>query len=266
MFEKISDTGEAIVAVAAAVGLRSGMRQEMSDQIISADKRFIAFITLVGLRVGVQLLVRAELILAGKTGTTVVAHVTLLVHMVEHVRIHRRLSRVHRAALAAFESLHRATLGLRVNFELGPRFELLAALGTHVVLAVASFMLLPEVLLVVFLQGELGLTDAAPEDAVLVALVLVPVPLGGERALAQGANEPSRWIVPFRVAQEVGFVEENLVANIASIVDSIQIVIEDRSGFPRCRSLLGFQRATAFSFRRNLLVGAHFYLACRSLF
>lgn len=237
MFEKISDTGEAIVAVAAAVGLRAGMSQEMSDQIIPAGKRFIAFITFVGLRVGVQLLVRSELILVGKTGTTMVAHVTLFIHnMLEHVGVQRRLSRVHRATLVASEFLHLTTPGLRVNFELGPRFELLSALGTHVVLAVASFVLLPDVLLVVYLQGKLGLTDAAPEDAVLVALVLVPVPLGGEWGLAQGANEPSRRIMPFRVAQEVGFVEENLVANIASIVYSIHVVIEDRFAFPRCCS------------------------------
>lgn len=75
-------------------------------------------------------------------------------------------------------------------------------------------MFLPDVFVVVCLQGKLCLTDAAPEDAVLVAFVLVAVPLGGERILAQGANEPSRWFVPFRVAQIIGFVEENLVANL----------------------------------------------------
>lgn len=95
MFEKISDTGKAIIAVVAAVGLRTGMRQEMSDQVISADKRFIAFITLVGLRVAVKLLVCGELIFAGKTGTTLVAHVTLFTNMLEHVGVQRRLSRVH---------------------------------------------------------------------------------------------------------------------------------------------------------------------------
>lgn len=123
-----------------------------------------------------------------------------------------------------------------MNFELRPRFKLLSALRTHVVLAVTSLVLLLEVLAVVYLHGELGLTDTAPEDAVLVALVLVPVPLGGERALAQGANEPSRFVVSFRVAQKVGFVEEYLVADIASIVNSIHVVIEDSFALPRCRS------------------------------
>lgn len=118
MFKKIPDTGETIVAEAAAVGLRSGMGQKMSDQIISAGKRFVTFITLVGLRVSVHSLVHGELILTGETGITIVALVTLFIDMVDHVGVQRCLRQVQSATLAAFEFLLGSTLGLDVNFQL----------------------------------------------------------------------------------------------------------------------------------------------------
>lgn len=154
------------------------------------------------------------------------------------------------ATLAAFVILLCAALGLDVNFQLRCGFELLSAFGTHIVLAVTSFMFLLNVFDVVCLQGKLSLADAAPEDAVLVAFVLVAVPLGSEWSLAQGANESSRWIVPFGMAQIVGFVEENLIANIASIMDTIHVVIGRLFGFPRQGILLGFRWTAALSFHR----------------
>lgn len=49
----------------------------------------------------------------------------------------------------------------------------------------------------------------------LVPLVLVPVPVGGERLDADRAQKPARRFVPLRVPQVVGLVQENLVANLS---------------------------------------------------
>lgn len=76
-------------------------------------------------------------------------------------------------------------------------------------------MLLLDVLIVIVLHGELLLAQPAPEDAVLVPLVLVPVPVGGERLDADRAQKPARRFVPLRVPQVVGLVQENLVANLS---------------------------------------------------
>lgn len=86
-------------------------------------------------------------------------------------------------------------------------------------------MLLLDVLIVIVLHGELLFAEPAPEDAVLVSLVLVAVPVGGERLNADRAEESARRFVSLRVAQIVGLVQENLITNTARIMDSVQFGI-----------------------------------------
>lgn len=101
------------------------------------------------------------------------------------------------------------------SLELRRRPELLPAGRTDVVLPVPPGVLLLDVRIVIVLHRELLLAQPAPEDAVLVPLVLVPVPVGGERLDADRAQESTRRLVPLRVPQVVGLVQEHLVANLS---------------------------------------------------
>lgn len=108
-----------------------------------------------------------------------------------------------------------------MNLELRSRLELLPTRWAHVIIAVASCVLPLNMILEILLDGEFRLADTAPEDAMFVALVSAPVPIGSERLIAQGANETSRWFMPLQVAHIVGLVEEHLVANFTGIMLSI---------------------------------------------
>lgn len=96
--------------------------------------------------------------------------------------------------------LFRSTFRFDVNFELRSRLELLSTGRAYVVIAVAPFVLLLDVILEVRLDGKFRMAYAAPVDAVFVALVPTTIPLGVKSLIAQGANEPSRGLVALRMA------------------------------------------------------------------
>lgn len=225
MLEQISDTREPTLAVTAVIRLDSGMGRRVGDQALSMCEGFIALITLIRPLAGVHPDVHLELALVQEADPAKVAQVALDAHVLDHVRVQRRLGQVARVAFFTLVLLVRAAVGLDVDFQLRCRPELLTAGRTDIVLPIPSGVLLLDVCVVVILNGKFLLAEPTPKDAVLVPFVLVPVPVGGKGLDTDRAEEPAGGFVPLRMPQIVGPVQEHLVTNAARIMDSIQFRI-----------------------------------------
>lgn len=225
MLEQISDTREPTLTEAAVVRFDSGMGCRVGNQTLPMGEGFVALVTLIRPLAGVHPDVHLELALVQETGPAKVAQVALDAHVLDHVRVQRRLGQVARVTFFALVLLVRAAVGLDVDFQLRSRPELLTTGRTDIVLPVPPGMLLLDVRIVIILDRKLFLAEATPKDAMLVPFVLVPVPVGGEGLDTDRTEETAGGFVPLRVPQIVGLVQEHLVTNAARIMDSIQFRI-----------------------------------------